>query len=266
MFNQPICIMRTLVLRNLLVVVLMAAIIITSSAQESEDKRGNLVSFHSEIIETSNMEEYDLWAKEFKQLADKTGAPDFFVNYNGTSVNYGTVIGKDLSSLDELNKKWSEWFKDNEQATELFKKYGHTVEFTTSSLWRVNPTESYTPEGYDDSIDRPYVRVNKNYLHYGKVSDAKKVIAEYVTEWSKQKISTRTLTAWNVFGEEHACVQFVSWYKNREDWLADRKEVKDKVSEEKLKELNKKFSALVRKEVTLEVWAKPEWGHTNEKE
>lgn len=256
---------KILLLRNIAVVVLMTAIIKISYAQDAEDKRGNLVSFLSDIVEPSDMAEYKAWALEFKQLADKTNAPDFFVNYDGVSVNYGTVIGKDLSSLDTLNKEWGKWIESNEEATELFKKYGHTVQYTTSTLWRVNPTDSYKPDGYDDTIERPYVRINKNYIHYGKVKDAKEVIAEFKAEWTKQKISARTLTAWNVFGEEHACVQFVSWYKNREDWLAGRNEVKDKVSEEKIKDLNEKFSALVRKEVSLEVWAKPEWGHTNEK-
>ncbi len=257
---------KKLLFGSLAVLVLMTAIITISYAQDDEDKRGNLVFFVSDFVEPSDMAEYELWAKEFKQLADKTSAPNFFVNYNGSSVNYGRVIGKDMASLDELHKEWGKWGKTNPQGDELMKKYGHTVQYTTTSLWRVNPTDSYKPEGYDDTIDRPYVRVNKNYIHYGKVQDAKAVIAEFVAEWTKQKISTRTLTVWNVFGEEQACVQFVSWYKNREDWLAGRKEVKDKVSEEKLKDLNKKFGALIRKEVSIEVWAKPGWGHTNEKE
>lgn len=237
---------------------------LSCNAQESDDSRGDLVFFVSDNVAPSDMEEYESWIKQFKKLADETNAPDYFVNFNGSSMNYGRVLGKDLADVDEYNKAWETWSEANPASLELAEKYAHTVQYSTSSLWRMNPTDSYMPDGYDNTIKRPYVRLEQNYINSGQVKKAKEIIAEFKAEWEKQQISYRVATVWNVFGEEQACVRFVNWYKDRDDWLASQEEVKQKVSAEKLADLYSKWNSVLRKRIEIEVTARPDLGHSNE--
>jgi hypothetical protein len=243
---------------------LLSVFTLSCQAQEADDTRGDLVYFISDYVAPSDMEVYESWAKEFKILADETNAPDYFVNFNGSAMNYGMVLGKDMSAMDEMNKAWEKWSEANPQSEELNNKNIHTVQYSTTSLWRTNPTESYMPEGYDDNIERPYVRLDKNYIIPGQVKRAKEIISEYKAEWEKQQISYRVLSVWNVFGEERACVQFVSWYKDRADWLASQKEISEKVSSEKLAELHGKWNSVLRKRESIELTARPDLSHSNE--
>ena len=239
---------------------LFAVTYLTSTAQDSDETKGDLVFLISDFVAPSDMGEYETWIKQFKKLADETNAPDYFVNFNGSTMNFGRIIGKDMSGLDELNEAWEKWSKANPKEVygkELLSKY------STTRMWRMNPTDSYMPEEYDDSIERPYVRIEKNYILSGQVGKAKEIIAEYKAEWAKQKISYRVLSAWNLFGEEQACVQFVSWYKDKKDWLASQDEVMKKVGEAKLTELDSKWDSVLRKKEEMEVISRPDLSHSN---
>ena len=247
-----------------IILLFLSVLFLNCNAQEADDSRGNLVFFVSDYVAPSDMVEYESWIKQFKKLADETNAPDYFVNFNGSSMNYGRVLGKDLADVDAYNKAWETWSEANPASLELAEKNAHTVQYSTSSLWRINPTDSYMPDGFDNTIDRPYVRIEHNYINSGQVRKAKEVIAEFKAEWEKQQISYRVATVWNVFGEEQACVRFVSWYKDRADWLASQNEVSEKVSKEKLADLDNKWNSLLRKRVEIEVTARPELGHSNE--
>ena len=242
----------------------LSVLFLSCNAQEADDSRGDLVFFVSDNVAPSDMEEYESLTKQFKKLADETNAPDYFVNFNGSSMNYGIVLGKDLADVEEYNKAWETWSEANPASLELAAKYAHTVQYSTSSLWRINPTDGYTPDGYDNTIDRPYVRAEQNYINSGQVKKAKEVIAEFKAEWEKQQISYRVAAVWNVFGEEQACVRFVTWYKDKADWLASQNEVSEKVSKEKLDDLNNKWNSVLRKRVEIELIAKPDLGHSNE--
>ena len=57
---------------------------------------------------------------------------------------------------------------------------------------------------------------------------------ERMAEWTSAGISVSTNMYWNVFGEEQACVVFVTSYANPEAWRASRAEINEKVGESKL--------------------------------
>jgi len=248
---------------TLLLFLLLSFIFISSHAQDTAEK-GNLVFFISDYIAPKDYDKYETLTKEFKKLADETNAPAYFVNYNGSSMNFGFTLGEDLSDLDGLFKDFETWAKDNPKIEELDAKFSNIIQYNKTRLWREDPTVSYMPEGYDNTIARPYIRAERNYILPGQVKRAKEILAEYLAEWKKQKISYRVLAVWNVFGEEQPCVQFVSWYKDREDWLISRNEVNEKVGEAKLTELNNKWSSILRKREGLEITARPDLSHSNE--
>ena len=55
-----------------------------------------------------------------------------------------------------------------------------------------------------------------------------------MAEWTSAGISVSTNMYWNVFGEEQACVVFVTSYANPEAWRASRAEINEKVGESKI--------------------------------
>jgi hypothetical protein len=173
-------------------------------------------------------------------------------------------VGKTMAGYDELNKKFGEWFKNNPKAMELEKKYGHTRNFGQTFLWRHNPSQSYVPEGYDNTVERKYTRVSNDWIKFGYTEEANEIIAEFKATWTKTGIRASTNTYWNVFGEEQACVAFVTSYENREAWIASRKEISDKVGEAKLNKLQSQWNSILRKQEEIESFGRPDLAHTNE--
>ena len=236
----------------------------TVSVAQEEDERGNLIHIISDKVSPSNFAEYEQWIKEFKMLADETGAPSYGVARNEDGMSYFQNVGKDMAGIDEMDKKWNEWSEANPKSGELWEKYSHTLTSRSVEIWRGNPGQSYYPEGWgDDNVERPYTRVDFNWLKIGHGAKAREVIAEYKAEWTKQGISSAVGTFWNVTGVEQPCVAFVSWYENRDAWLKANKEIGEKVGEERLNELSSKWNALIRKSETRESWDRSDLEHQN---
>ena len=252
-------------LKAICIVILFSPLyILSSQGQNSDDEQGDLIFIISDNISPSNFAEYELWIKEFKTLADETGAPAYGVSENNEGMSFFMNVGKTMAGYDNLNKKFEEWFKNNPKVMELEKKYGHTRNFGQTYLWRHNPSQSYVPEGYDNTLERTYTRVSNDWIKTGHTEEAKEIIAEFKAAWTKADISARTNTYWNVFGREQACVAFVTSYESREAWVASRKEVMEKVGEAKLNELQSKWNSILRKQDEFESFGRPDLAHTNE--
>ena len=93
---------------------------------------------------------------------------------------------------------------------------------------------------------------------------ANEIIGEFVAAWTKAGIKASTNTYWNVFGEEQACVAFVTSHENFEAWVANRAEVNEKVGKDKLNELRTKLGAISRKIEVSESFGRPDLAHSNQ--
>jgi len=237
---------------------------LSAYAQDAENEQGDLTFIISDNVSPSNFAEYEQWIKEFKALADETGAPDYGVAKNEQGMSFFMNVGKNMAGYDELNKKFGEWFGTNPKAEELNKKYGNTRNFSKTSLWRHNPAQSYVPEGYDNTVSRTYTRVITNWIKSGQTEKANEIIGEYLAEWTRAGIGASTNTYWNVFGEEQACVVFVTSYESTDAWMTSRAEVFEKVGEAKLNELENKFNTVLRKQEQSESFGRPDLAHSNQ--
>jgi len=252
-------------LKTILIAVLVISFISLSSyAQDSESEPGNLIFIIADNVSPSNFAEYEQWIKEFKELADATGAPGYGVGRNDQGMSFFMNVGKTMAGFDELNKKFGEWFANNPKAMELEMKYGHTRNYSKNSLWRHNPGQSYVPAGYDNTVTRTYTDVFTGWIKSGQVEKANETIAEYVAAWTKAGISASTNTYWNVFGEEQACVVFVTSYTDFGAYAAGRQEVYEKVGEAKLNELESKLNSVLRKSESSQSTGRPDLAHSNE--
>lgn len=230
-------------------------------AQDTESEKGNLIYIISDYVSPSNLEEYEQWIKEFKVLADETGFPNYAVSQSDEGMGFFMNIGKTWSGFDELEKSMEEWFPKNPKAMELEKKYGHTRNYSKNSLWRHSPLHSYTPESYDASIERNYMRISLNWIKSGHMEKAKEILAEYKATWTAAGISSQTNGYWNVFGEELSCIGLVTAYESREAWVNSRKEIFEKIGEPKLMELRSKWMSVLRKREESELYGRPELAH-----
>jgi hypothetical protein len=233
-----------------------------SYGQESESEQGDLIYIISDNVSPSNYPDYEQWIKEFKAIADKTGAPSYSVSDNEEGMSFFMNIGKTMAGMDETNKKFGDWSTANPNIAELQKKYGHTSNYGKTSLWRHSPGQTYVPEGYDNSVARTYTRIGTNWIKTGMGKKFNEVIKEYIAEWTRAGITASTNTYWNVFGEEQGCVVFVTNYADMDAWMASRAEINEKVGEAKLKELNDKLMSTLRKQEQSESWSRPDLGHT----
>jgi len=233
----------------------------SSQAQDAGSEQGNLTYILSENVSPSNLGEYEQWLKEFKSIADQTGAPNYGIGQNNEGMSIFIPAGKTWADFGEMEKKFGDWFAKNPKIKDLENKYGHTVDFTVTSLWRHSPSQTYIPKGYDNTIQRPYTRVESNWIKSGQMEKAKEIIAEYLATWTKAGISESTRTYWNVFGEEQSCVAFVTSYASREAWVNSRKEILEKVGEAKLTELQNKWNSVLRKMAESETIDRPDLAH-----
>ncbi len=257
--------MKKSTLFTIAVVLFVAPLILsTGYAQEAEAEQGNMVWILSQNVSPNNMGVYETWLKEFKALADETGAPDYGVSSNEQGISIFLNIGNTMAGYDALNKKFGEWFANNPGVGELEKKYAHSLNFSESSVWRHNPSQSYVPEGYDNSVSRTYTRVTNVWINTGQMEKASEIIGEFVAAWTKAGIKASTNTYWNVFGEEQDCVAFVTSYESFDTWVADRAEVEEKVGNEKLNELRGKLGAISRKIEESESFGRPDLAHSNQ--
>jgi len=242
-------------------ITILIAPIFVSISQAQETEQGDLTYIISDNVSPSNFTEYEQWIKEFKALADETGAPNYGVGQNNEGLSFFIPAGKTWADFGEMEKTFGEWFAKNPNVLELDKKYGHTRNFSESSLWRHNPYQTYVPDGYDNSVERTYSRVGSNWIKSGQMEKANEIIAEYLAAWTEAGISESTRAYWNVFGEEQSCVAFVTSYASREAWVNSRKEVLEKVGEAKLNQLQSKWNSILRKREESESFDRPDLTH-----
>ncbi|MCB0596545.1 MAG: tetratricopeptide repeat protein [Lewinellaceae bacterium] len=211
------------------------------------DEEGNLILVLTEFVHPEHIKEYVQWGKEYKAIADKTNFSTFWVNSENGGFSYAQNVGKSMSGVDDFGKEWNEWSKANPEINELYEKYKHTLSRTERTLWRHSPEFSYEPEGYESNSPPTYVRSYHGYVKAGSEKAVGDLLAEFKAEWEKHKIAQPYSVYWNVFGKEQTCVSIRTAYKDREAWLAERKEVGEKVGEEKLNDLMSRWNKHMRK-------------------
>ncbi len=231
-----------------------------------EEEKADLFLVDIEYVSPNNMAEYVEWGKEFKKLADETKFENFFVASNTNSFWYVWNIGKDAKGLDDHSEAWNKWSEANPAVDALYEKYKHTVDYRKRELWRVDRKHSYRPEGYKSSRDNTYTRQFKGYIKTGQGKAVSEMLDEYVAEWKAKGITTPYTVYWNVFGEEQNCMLVVSSYKDRAAWLADEKEVMEKVGKEKLDAWDKRWGTVLRKMESKESFPQYELSHFNMEE
>ena len=106
-----------------------------------------------------------------------------------------------------------------------------------------------------------YVRMYYGYVKAGSEKAVGEILAEFKAEWEKNQISQPYQVYWNVFGEEQTCVLVRTAYKDREAWLAEGKEVREKVGEEKLNDLMSRWNKQMRKWEEHENYPHPDLTH-----
>ena len=254
----------TIIARSILATLILVVLIIANSySQETETKEGVYIYLQEHIVSPQNSAEHTKWLKEFKAIADATGAPDYNVSSSDNGKTLFIAIGNSMAGYDEMTTKFGEWFKKNPAAGELQGKYGHTIDYSRDEVWRHSPLHSYTPAGYDNSVSRPYTRVSTVYIRPNGMKEVNVVIKNFKAAYTEAGISHAVRAYWNVFGEEQECVAIVESYENRQAWLDAEKEIRTKISSDKLKDLIQKWNALQRKSVTTESWDRPGLGHSN---
>ena len=102
------------------------------------------------------------------------------------------MAGKTWSDFGEMEKAFGNWFSKNPKAMELEKKYGHTRNYSETTLWRHHPSLSYVPEGYDNSVERTYTRVGSYWLKSGQEEKSRAIIVEYLETWTEAGINEST--------------------------------------------------------------------------
>ena len=228
--------------------ILLTAALICICAMAVNAQKGNLIYVETEHVDPANRAEYVDWAKAYKELADKTAAPNFYVASNNKGYSYIHNIGTDYKSLDEFLAKRSAWYKANPEAGDLNDKYGHTVSYASRYLWRHSPKYSYAPENSDAvEMETPYTRFFAGYISTGKGSEVGKLLDEYKASWKEAGLENPYNVYWNVFGEESTCMLVVQSFKDRAAWVAYEAQVEAKISKEKLAEWQVKWSELLRR-------------------
>lgn len=212
------------------------------------DEKGDLIYVETEYVLPEYMEEYMQWGKEYKAIADRTNFRTFWVaSGDDGTVSYAQSVGKNMSGVDEYGRQWDEWSKANPEVMELYEKYKHTISQRERSLWRHSPEFSYAPEGFERSGPPAYVRTYHGYVKAGSEKAVQELLEEFKAEWEKHKISQPYSVYWNVFGKEQTCLAVRTVYQDKEAWLAETKEVGEKIGEEKLNDLFSRWNKHMRK-------------------
>ena len=150
--------------------------------------------------------------------------------------------------------------KANPKTGELYEKYGSTVDYVTQSLWRHSPKYSYTPEAEVDG-NNTYTRLFRGYIKQGQNAAAGELMAEYKQLWEEHGFEVPYGVYFNIFGEEQTCMQIVQGFKDKAAWVAFDALVIEKIGQEKLNEMDRKWSQILRKMEASEVTPHPELSH-----
>lgn len=244
-----------------------------SNAREQIEKidgmmseEGNLIMITTEHVAPEHIMDYRKWGSEFKTIADKTGFNTFRVSSSGGSFSYASLAGKTMADLGAHQKEWSSWYEAHPELGEQYEKYSHSVSHTTRELWRHSPKVTYRPEAYVEPAQPTYIRLFQGFVKYGHEEQVNELLAEFKAEWEAKGISQPYSVYWNVFGTEGSCVGIRSVYSNIEAWSADRKEIDEKIGEEKMMELMGRWSQHMRHWKVVENFPVPEMTHIKEVE
>lgn len=221
----------------------------------------NLVYVETEHVSPGHRTDYYNWAREYKELADETNGPDFYVASNSHGFSYIFNIGNNMASMDDHRKKMREWWQANPKTSELSEKYGHTVSKITRYLWRHDDELSYDVESAGED---KYIRITVVNLKQGKGADARALLKEYKEAWTNANIDVDYHVYWNVFGLQGATFQVVQGFKDLSHYAAYESSLTEKIGKEKLDEWMTKWGELMMSYENNESWGHMELSHFNE--
>ena len=227
-----------------------AAVSATNMLKQIEGEmmdKGNLVEVTTEYVAPEDMGDYVKWGQEYKAIADQADFRNFYVSMSEGSFSYAHIPGKSLADVEKVDKEWDEWHKNTPALQELYDKYKHTVKATEKKLWRHSPKFSYEPESYTNLENPTYVRVYQGHVKFGHGKEVKAILDEFKSTWAEAGISYPYNVYWNVYGEKGPCVVIRSVYKDADDWLAERKEVSEKIDKAKLDDIVNRWNSHMRK-------------------
>ncbi len=254
--------MENLSIKSLLCTICMAMLLSTTLfAQEKEKEKGDFYLVNIEYVSPENRAEYVKWGEEFKALAAKTNFRNFYVTSDMEAFYYVWNVGQEKDAVAAFYQEWNEWTKANPGADEMYKKYSHTMSHMKTELWRKDVVNSYQPKGYQSDGANTYTRNFTGYLKPGNGKAVNELLKEYVDEWTARGISQPYNIYWNMMGTEQPCMMVVSSYKDREAWIAERKEVMEKIGKEKLEAWDMRWNKLLRKMETREMYPRMDLSH-----
>ena len=232
-------------------------------AQEAEKKKekGDFYLVNIEYVTPETRADYVKWGEEFKALAAESSFKDFYVTSDMEAFYYVWNIGQEDDALAKHYQGWNEWRKANPKVDELYKKYSHTMTHMKTELWRKDAANSYRPATYKPKQDHTYTRHFAGYVKPGKGKEVNALLAEYKAEWEAKGIAQPYNIYWNMMGGEQPLMLVVSSYKDREAWLADHKEVMEKVGKEKTDAWDQRWNKLLRKMETKEMFPRYDLSH-----
>lgn len=230
-------------------------------SQEKAEEQGDLILLSIEYVTPGHYADYMQWGKDYKAVADKTDFRTFWVSSSNGVFTYAVNVGKSLSGVTEYQKEWGEWINANAELGEQYDKYKHSISHIKKELWRYSPKYSYTPEGYEGPEAPTYIRTYRGQVKFGSEEAINGLLTEFKEAWTEAKVSAPYSVYWNEFGEDGACVAVRSVYTDREAWLAEQKEVGEKVSGEKLNDLFTRWGKHIREWEETEHFPNPDLTH-----
>lgn len=230
------------------------------------NEEGGLILINVEHVVPEHMMDYWKWGKEYKAVADKTGFETFYVASSNGVFRYASRVGKTLADVDAHQEKWKAWVEANPEIKEQYEKYHHSISYSERELWRHSPKTSYRPEGYTAPEKPEYVRTFEGFVKFGHEEQVNDLLDEFKEAWTEKGISQSYSVYWNVFGKEGPCVAIRSVYQDVDAWSADRKEVDEKIGEEKLMELMGRWSQHMRRWQNVESFPAHDMTHIKEVE
>jgi|GEM_PF-5899539 len=226
-----------------------------------DDTRGDLVVVDAEYVSPEYLHDYVQWGKEFKALADKVNFRSFYVSSDDQAFYYVWPIGKDMSGIDKIDADFADLIKTNPEVVDMVKKYSHSMTHRTRVVWRHDPGNSYSPEGYDPNFKSTYSRFYTGYVKFGHSQAIKELMKEFKEIWASAGISHAYQAYWNVMGQEQPCVMYITAYKDRQSWVDEQNEVNEKIGMEKLQSLLDRWNSHIRKNVDAEGMERADLSH-----
>lgn len=229
---------------------------------EMNEEEGGLILLNIDHIHPEYLADYWKWGEEYKAMADKDGAATFWVSSsNQSSMSYAAYVGNTMEDFEEYQSRWQEWASTPEMVAQ-YEKYKHTVDYSEEQLWRHSPSLSYTPESYEAPEFQGYVRTIRGFVNYGETEEVVAIFAEMKEMANENGVVMPWSVYWNVYGEEGGCFTVRMPYENEEEYLAKRYDMREKVGQEKMREVNSRLMPHLRSFKENEVFPQKELTHT----